>query len=186
MGKKELLAETKEKMEKALELLTNELATVRVGRASSSLVENILVEAYGTRMRILELALISTPELNQILIKSYDPGNAEAIKRAVLEANLGLNPVVDAEFIRITIPPLTTERREEMVRLIGQRLEGARISIRQIRQEAMKKVDQDFEAKELSEDEKFRLRGEIQKIVDEVNERIEDLGKAKEQELMEI
>lgn len=186
MAEKELLAKTREKMDKTLELLKNELATLRVGRASSSLVENILVEAYGTKMRILELALISSPEPNRILIKAYDPGNVEPISRAILGANLGFSPVVDAEFIRITIPPLTTERREEMVKLIGQRLEGSRISIRQIRQEAMKEIDQDFEAKQFSEDEKFRFRGEIQKTVEEVNEKVENLGKAKEQELMEI
>lgn len=186
MVEKELLVETKEKMEKTLELLREELATVRVGRASPSLVENFLVEAYGTKMRILELALISAPEPHQILIKAYDPANVEKISRAISEANLGLHPVVDGEFVRITIPPLTTERREEMVKLINQRLEGTRISIRQVRQEAMKEIDQSFEEKHLSEDEKFRLRGEIQEIVDDFNERVEELGKAKEQDLMEL
>jgi len=179
-----LLLETRSRMAKVLEMLKQDLATLRIGRASSSLVENVLVLAYGTRMRVLELAYISTPEPNQILIKPYDISNIENIRKAIFEANLGLNPVADGELLRITIPPLTSERREELVKLIGQRLEGARISIRQKRLEAMKQIDQAFEEKQLSEDEKFGLREKVQDIVDEFNEKIEEMGKTKEQELM--
>lgn len=180
---KELLSDVRERMEKVLDLLRKDLSTVRVGRASSSLVENVLVDVYGTRMRIMELAFISASEPSQIIIKPYDVSNVDSIRKAILGANLGLNAVVDGELVRIAIPPLTSERREELVRLISQKLEGAKISIRQIRQEAMKKVDQVFEEKQLSEDEKFRLREEVQKTVDEFNEKIENLGKAKEEEL---
>lgn len=183
---KEWFSETRTRMEKVIEMLRDGLATVRVGRASSSFVENVLVEVYGTRMRIMELALINTPEPNQIVIKPYDVSNVDSIKKAILQANLGFNAVVDGELVRITIPPLTSERREELVKLIGQKLEGARISIRQVRQEAMKNIDQKFEEKEFSEDEKFRLREEVQKTVDEFNEKIENLGKAKEEELKSL
>lgn len=181
---KELLSETKEKMGKVLDFLKQEWAAVRVGRASPSLVENVKVLAYGAKMRVLELAYISTPEPNQILIKPYDVSNAENIRKAIFEANLGLNPVAKGELIRIAVSPLTAERREELVKLINQRLEGARISIRQIRQEAMKQIDQAFEEKQLSEDQKFRLREKVQEIVDEFNEKVENLGKSKEQELL--
>lgn len=179
----EILSETRKRMGKVLDLLKQDLATVRVGRASSSLVENVLVDVYGTRMRIMELAFISASEPSQIVIKPYDVSNVDSIRKAILGANLGLNAVVDGELVRIAIPPLTSERREELVVLINKKLEGAKISIRQIRQEAMKKVDQVFEEKQLSEDEKFRLREEVQKTVDEFNEKIENLGKAKEKEL---
>lgn len=178
--------ETRKKTEKVLDLLKQELATVQVGRASPSLVENVLVNAYGTKMRVLELAYITAPEPSQIVIKPYDISNVANIRKAILGANLGLNPVVDGEMIRIAIPPLTSERREELVRLVGQRLEGARISTRQIRQEAMKQIDQAFGAKQLSEDDKFRLRGEVQKIVEEFNEKIEEIGRSKEEELKQI
>ena len=173
-------------MEKVLDILKQDLATVRVGRVSSSLVENVLVDAYGTKMRILEIALITTPEPNQIVIKPYDISNIESIRKAILEANLGLTPLADGELVRIVVPPLTSERREELVKLISQRLEGARISIRQVRKDFMGKIERAFEEKQLSEDEKFRLRKRVQEIVDEFNAKIEEIGSKKEQELTQI
>ena len=179
----EILSETRERMEKVLEFLRGELAVIRVGRPSPSLVENILVEAYETKLRVLELATILIQEPNQILIKPFDPSNLENIRKAILKANLGLNPVIDEEVIRITIPPLTGEQREAMVKVVGQKMEGARIMVRQIRAEIMKKIERSFEESKISEDEKFRLRKKVQEIVEEFNKRIEEISEAKKKEL---
>jgi ribosome recycling factor len=183
---KELLSETRQEMEEVIGLLKEDLATVRTGRASPSLVEEIKVEAYQVKMRLLELAHISVPEPTQILIKPYDPGNIGPIKKAISEANIGLNPIIDGDVIFVSIPPLTEERREELIKVVGHKLEGARILIRQARQETMEKIEGAFEEKEISEDERFRLKDQVQNIVDEFNGQIEELGEGKKKDLMEV
>lgn len=179
-----LVEETRRKMTKVLEFLKEDLATVRVGRATPSLVENISVSVYGTKMRIVELAtiLVSTP--NQIVLKPFDPANLEEIRKAIFQADLGLNPVVDGEVIRINIPPLTRERREAMVKVVGQKIEGARIMIRQIRGEVIRQIARKFVAKEISEDEQFRLKDKIQEVVREFNQKIEEMGEGKKREIL--
>lgn len=173
-------------MEKIVEVLKDDLATVRTGRASPALVEGLEIEAYGVKMRLVELAHITAPEPRQILIRVYDPGNCGNIKKAIEEANLGLTPIIDGELVRIEIPPLTQERRRELIKAVGQRVEGARIMIRQARQDIMERIEEAFKEKNLSEDEKFRLREEVQKIVDEANREVEEMGKKKEQEVIGV
>jgi ribosome recycling factor len=183
---KELLFETRQKMEEVVGLLKDDLSTIRTGRASPSLVEDIKVEAYQVRVRLLELAHITVPEPTQISIRPYDPGNTGSIKKAILEANIGLNPIIDGDVIFVSIPPLTEERREEFIKAVNQKLEGARILIRQARQETMEKIEKAFEEKKISEDERFRLKDQVQDIVDKFNGQVEGLGEGKKKDLMEI
>lgn len=181
-----IIEEAKTKMTKALDVLKQELMTIKTGRAAPGLVEGIEVEAYGGKYRLIELAQINVPEIHQLVIQPYDPGIIGEIKRAIEKAQLGLAPVIDGEILRIQIPPLTEERRAELVKSVRQRVEGVRIMIRQIRQEIMDEIEKSFKEKKLTEDDRFRFRDQIQKVVEEMNEKIEQMSQAKEHELMVV
>lgn len=181
------LTEVREKMTKGLEILANELATLKTGRATPALVEKIMVEAYETRLPLVELATISTPSPNQLLIAPFDQTIIKNIERALtMERNLGLSVIVDEGVIRVNIPALTEERRQEFAKILHQKLEAGRVMIRQIRHHKMIDIRRGFEAKELNEDEKFRLEQDLQKITDEFVEKIEEMGRRKEEELLVI
>jgi ribosome recycling factor len=183
------LDEVKQKMEKVIEFLKSEIATIRTGIASPAMIEGVLVEAYEgmPKMKLLELATISTPEPKQLMIKPFDQTILKKIEKAIYDAkDLRLTPVVDGEVIRITIPPMTAERREEFVKVLGQRLEAGRVAIRQARHEMMIEIKQASEASELNEDEKFNLERDLQGLTDEMMKRIEEIGKAKEKEILSI
>lgn len=179
--------DVREKMEKALEMLRQELLTLKIGRATPALVEQIQVDAYETRMPLVELATITSPEPNQLLISPFDKTIIKNIEKSLaLDRDLKLSPIVDGDVIRITIPPLSEERRKELTKLLGQKLEAARIAIRNIRQGKMQEIRQAFENKEISEDDKFRREKELQDITDEFNKKIAEIGQEKEQQLMTI
>lgn len=178
------LDEVREKMIRALEVLADELATVRAGRATPALVEKIMVETYQTRMPLVELATISAPEPNQLVITPFDQSIIKNIELAISQnKELKLSPKVDEQVIRVQIPPLTAERREEFIKLLSQKLEAGRVTIRQIRQDKKAEIKRAFENDEISEDAKFRLEKELQELTDEFMEKIEAMGKAKEAEL---
>ena len=174
----------RQKMQKAFEVLKNDLASVRTGRAAPSLVENIVVSVYGgsTRLKVLELATISASDQHALLLTPFDGSIIGEIQKGILEANTGLTPVIDGYVIRIAIPPLSEERRKELIHLMRQKLESGKIMVRQIRHDGMI----DVKKEELSEDEKKRLEREIQKLTDDVIADIEALGKHKEGELLQI
>ena len=177
----------RQKMEKALELLRQELVSLKVGRAAPTLVEQIQVEAYETKMPLVELAMITSPEPNQLLINPFDKTIIKDIEKALaLDRNLGLSPIVDGSVIRLVIPPINEERRKELVKLLSQKLEAARIMIRQIRQDKMQEIRRAFDNKEISEDERFRKEKELQDITDEFNQKIAEIGKQKEKQLLAI
>lgn len=179
--------EVRQKMEKALEILRQDLVNLKVGRATPALVEQIQVDAYETKMPLVELATITSPEPNQLLIAPFDQTIIKDIEKALaLDRDLGLSPVVDGEVVRLTIPPLNEERRRELVKLLGQKLEAARIMIRQIRQTKMQEIRGAFENKEISEDEKFRREKELQDLTDEFNQKIAEIGRQKEEQLLSI
>lgn len=181
------MEEIRQKMTKALELLVNELATLKTGRASPVMVEKIMVEVYETRMPLEELTTISTPSPNQLLINPFDQTIIKNIERALaMERNLGLSVIVDEGVIRVNIPPLTEERRQEFIKILNQKLEAGRIMIRQLRHDKMAESKRNFEAKQLNEDEKFRQEQDLQKLTDEFIQKIEEIGKAKEAELLAI
>lgn len=171
-------------MRQVLDVIRADLATVRTGRAAPSLVENIVVSAYGgsTKLRILELATVGAQDPQTLVITPFDPTTTSDIQKGIMEAQVGLNPVVDGQMIRISIPPLSEERRRELIHLVNQKLEGGRIQVRQVRHEAM----EDLKKQNLPEDDKERLEKEIQKLTDDSIMEIDNLGKRKEEELLAI
>ena len=179
-----LLNDARSKMQKAMTALFTDLATVRTGRATPSLVENITVSVYGgsTRLKVLELATIGAQDPQTLVITPFDGSIIEEIRKGINEANVGLNPVADGQLIRISIPPLSQERREELIHLMRQKLEAGRIMIRQIRHEAMENIKK----ANLPEDETSRLEKEVQKTTDEFIAEIDALGKKKEEDLLQI
>lgn len=175
-------------MQKVLDVLRNDLGTVRTGKASPSLVENISILAYGgsTRLRVMELATITTSDNQTILITPFDNATIGEIQKGIQEANVGLNPVINEQSIRISIPPLSQERREQLIHLMKQKLENGKIMVRQTRHEAMTSIKKQHADKTISEDDMKRLEKDAQRITDEVMGQIDMLGKKKEEELLQI
>lgn len=184
----QIIQEARQSMQKALELLRTDLSTVRTGRATPSIVENVIISAYGNtqRLKVMELATITAADPQTLLITPFDQSIISEIQKGILEANVGLNPVVDGTVIRISIPPLSEERRKDLIHLMRQKLENARIMIRQARHEAMSEIKRQNNGKNISEDEMLRLEKEVQKLTDETIGEIDTLGKKKEEELMQI
>ncbi len=176
----------KQKLEKIVERLKGEVAGLRTGRATPALVEDLEVDYYGSKTPLKAIASISSPEPRSLVISPWDKNAIQPIEKAIQSSSLGLNPVTDRDAIRLSIPPLTEERRKELTKLLGRHLEDARIHVRREREDALREIDALEKAKEISEDQKFRERGEAQKAVDEINKKIEDLGKAKEKEIMTV
>lgn len=182
----QVLEKAKKDFEDVLQLLADDLKTVKTGRAKPSLVEDVKVEVYGTVMTLKELASISIPDPHQIVVSPWDKSILEAIEKGIASAGLNLNPVVDGDLIRIAIPPLTEETRRDLVKLVNQKLESDRRLLRQARQEAKEVIDNMKGQSGVSEDDVHRDLDELQKLVDQFTEKIEELGKTKEQELMTI
>lgn len=181
------LIDVREKMEKALEFLADELATLKTGRATPSLVEKVKVEAYETQMPLVELATITAPEPNQLVVTPFDQTIIKDIERAIaIDKELKVSPRIDGNLIRIKIPPLTSERREEFIKLLNQKLEAGRVTIRRIRHDKMVELKRAFEAKEINEDEKFEFGKKLQDLTNEIMDRISQTGKKKEAELLTI
>ena len=178
--------ELKQKLEKTIEHMKQEIASLRTGRATSALVEDLEVEQYGSKMPLKGVAAISTPDARQIVIQPWDKSVLPAIEKAIQSSSLGLNPIADRDVIRLSIPPLNEERRKELVKMLGQHLERARIQVRKERDEALKSIDHLERDKKISEDEKFRQAKDVQKIIDEINKKIEEIAAAKEKEIMTV
>jgi len=176
------------KMQSALDAVAFDISGIRTGRATPSLVENIVCPAYGgtQRLKIMELATITAPDPSQIIISPWDKSIIGDIRKGILEANIGMNPSIDGEVIRITMPPLTTEDREKYVKLLGHKLEVGRVMVRQIRGDEMHDIKKKFEAKEMSEDEKFGQEKRLQELTDRFIAKIEEMGEKKKQELLQI
>lgn len=175
------------KIEKILDVLREDLGTIRTGRAAPSLVENISISAYGgsARLKVMELATIGATDSSTLVITPFDQATIQEIEKGIRDENVGLNPVVDGQVIRISIPPLSTERREELIKSMKHKLENGRIMVRQARQDAMNDTKKQKE-NGLSEDEVSRTEKEIQKKVDETMSQIDEMGRQKEQELLQI
>jgi ribosome recycling factor len=172
-------------MKSANEALRRDLATLRTGRASTGIVEHLQVEAYGAPMPLNQLASLSVPEARLITIQPWDKQNLAQIERAILQANLGLNPSNDGTILRIPIPALTEERRKELVKMVHQRVEEGRVSLRNARRDSIDQVRSQEKKKEVSEDERRRAEDRLQKLTDDYTNKINELGQAKEKELME-
>lgn len=173
------------RMEKAIEILKQSLASVRTGRASSGMIDSLRAEVYGSSTPIKQLASVGTPEPTQIVIRPYDPGTIKDIEKAILASDLGMTPQNDGRMIRINIPPLSTEVRRKMVSRVKELAEEAKVSVRNIRRDANKALDQAQKAKEVSEDERDQLKNEIQELTKNFESQASDVAKAREADVME-
>ena len=178
----------RKKMNEVLDLVVSDIFSIRTGRATPAIVEDLEIEAYGgqQKLRINELGTITTKDNKTIIIDPWDKSIIGEIRQGILSANIGLNPGIDGEIIRISLSPLTTEDREKYVKLLGTKLENGKVMIRQIRGDAMKDIRSTFEDKDLSEDEKFNEEKKLQELTDNYIEKIEEAGQAKKQELLQI
>jgi ribosome recycling factor len=183
----DILKEAETRMGKAVEALRYDLATIRTGRASPALVEWLKVEYYGTMTPLHQIAAISVPEPRLLAIRPWDPNALSAIEKAILKSDLGLTPNNDGKIIRLAIPPLTEERRQELVRLTHKRVEEARVAIRHCRRDALEDLREMEKEKLISEDDFYRARDKrLQDLTDRYIEKVNDVGEAKKQEIMEV
>ncbi len=177
----------REQMEKTVEHFKNETASLRTGRASPALVEGIMVEYYGQTTPLVQIASISAPSSQMLVIQPWDKGALESIQKAILQSPLGMAPIVDKDIIRLTLPSLTEERRAGLIKLLEEKVEEARIAIRQEREDAIRKVQKMKEEGTLREDDFFKAKSDIQKIVDEFNnEKIKMMRDKKEKEILTV
>jgi ribosome recycling factor len=184
----QFISSARTKMFKAFEVTKNDLLSVHTGRAAPSLVDNLEVAVYGgsTKLKIKELATVTSSDVQTLLIHPFDPSTRDEIVKGILEANTGFTPVAEAEVIRISIPSLSKERREEYIKLAKAKLEAGRIMVRQVRHEEMSGLKKLLESKEITEDDKKRLEKHVQELTDEMIVEIDHLGEIKEKELMQI
>lgn len=178
--------DAKERMDKALTSLDREFAKLRTGRASAALFDGIKVDYYGTMTPLGQLATVAVPDSRTITIQPWDRGAFGAVEKAILKSDLGLNPVNDGKILRITIPPLTEERRKELVKIAKKYTEEGKVAIRNVRRDAndsLKKLEKD---KQITEDEYKRAQEEVQKLTDSAVAKADSLFGAKEKEIMEI
>jgi len=173
-------------LEHIVEGFKHEIASLRTGRATPALVEDIEVECYGAKSQLKAVASIASPGPRELVIQPWDKSVLPAIEKAIQASNLGINPIADKDTVRLALPQLTEERRRELVKMLGKHTEEARIRIRRDREDALRNVDRREKAKEISEDERFRQKIEIQKFVDEINKKIEESAAAKEKEIMTV
>jgi len=183
---REVYQDTESRMKGAIQALEEDLGTIRTGRASPSLVEKLLVEYYGTPTPLIQLASISVPEPRSLLIRPFDASTLKAIERAILASDLGLTPNNDGKAIRLNLPPLTEDRRRELVKIMNNRLEEARIAVRNIRRDVIRDLHEYEQEKLLTEDECKRAEGETQKMTDKYIEEVASMGSRKETEIMEV
>lgn len=183
---KEVLKEAEARMKVSIQSLEDDLAGIRTGRATPALVEKLSVEYYGTPTLLKQLATISIPEPRQILIKPFDASSIKDIERAIQTSDLGLTPGNDGKSIRLNLPPLTEDRRKELVKVVQGRLEEARISVRNTRRDSIKDM-RDFEEEKLvPEDDRKRGESTIQELTDGMIEKINEIGESKEQDILAV
>lgn len=180
------MQDLKQKGAQIIEHLKSELSSLRTGRASSALIEDLEVDYYGTKTPLKAIAAIGNPDPRTLTIQPWDKNAMQPIEKAIQVSPLGLNPIADRDMIRLSIPPLTEERRKDLVKLLGRFVEDARITVRKEREDSLRAIDVQFKSKEISEDARFRFRNDIQKQVDELNKKIEDIALAKEKEIMAV
>ena len=180
---KQLVDNLKKELSGALEFLKNDLAQIRSGRANPALVENVKVDAYGSKLNLKEVASIMVPDAKTLLIQVWDKGLINAVVKGIEESRLGLTPNVEGQNIKLIMPPLVDERKKELTKLLHDKLEQARIRIRRGRDEVWHKVQNLEKGKKISEDDKFRAKDDLQKVVDEYNGKVKMMGEGKEREL---
>jgi ribosome recycling factor len=184
MPAREIIAESESKMKKALEVLQDEFKTVRTGRASTGLVENIRADYYGTPTPIKTIAALSAPQHDMIVIKPFDPGSIGEIEKAIKNSDLSIAPIADGKLIRLSIPPLSEERRRQLVTQVKQLSEQTKVSVRNIRREANKQLEKEQKDKVVTEDELEKGRKRIDDITKEYTDKVDSIVKHKSDEIM--
>jgi ribosome recycling factor len=183
---KDIVQETRAKMEKAVDSLVEDLRGIRTGRASPALVERLPVEYYGTMTPLNQVATISAPEPRLLTIRPWEASTIPAIEKAILKSDLGLTPTNDGKLVRLVIPRLSEERREDLIKRVGRRMEEAKVAIRNIRREGNDDLKEFEEEKLISEDQLHRGLDQVQELTDEYVERIDEIGARKEAEIREV
>lgn len=183
MERNELMSTLRKKMDASMNVLDHEFKGLRTGRASANLLDPVVVDAYGSRMPISQVGTVSTPDARTITVSVWDKGLVKAAEKAIVEANLGLNPSVDGQLIRLPIPPLSEDRRKEFVKLAHKYGENTKIAIRNVRRDGMDQVKKD---KGIPEDEQHAISDEVQKLTDEYIKKIDELVVKKEKEIMTV
>lgn len=181
-----MLSDINPQFDKAIEHLAHECAALRSGRVSPALVDQVRIETYGSNMPLIELASINTPEPRLIVVQPWDPSIIKDIEKGILAANVGASPVIDGALIRLNFPSLTEERRKELVKQLGSKLEEARVAVRNIREEVLKKMKAAKAEGDISEDDFFGQQKDLQKIVDDYNAKIKKIGDDKEKDIMTV
>lgn len=182
MTKSELI----KKLDGALDFFKTDIAQVRTGRANPVVIEELVVEVYGSKMKVKELGTISVPEPQLIVVSPWDKSVLQIIDKAIRDSDLKLNPVTADGVIRIPIPPLSQERREEFAKMVSTKMELARQTIRNIRQDAIKEIEKSFADKSIGEDEKFSQKEEVEKLVKDITTEVGELGEAKREDILAI
>ena len=183
---KEVLKEIEDSMKKAIEATKRELAELRSGRANPKMVEGIRVSYYGTPTLLKELATIGIPEARMIIISPYDPSSVKDIEKAILQSELGIMPISDNKIIRLIVPPLSEERREELIKIVTKTVEEGKVSIRTVRRDGKEKIKSLEKSKKISEDDRFKAEDQAQKTTDKYIKDIEKVLEEKENELKEF
>jgi ribosome recycling factor len=183
---KETLTQARTRMSKALDDMRQELASIRTGRASTALLEHLKVEYYGTPTPLNQVATLGVPEPSLLTVQPWDASLLPALDKVIRSSDLGLNPVNDGKILKVPIPPLTEERRKELVKHLHKVLENHRTAVRNIRRDANEALKKLLKDKKISEDDEHRALEEIQKLTDEIMEKLESQGKSKEKEVLEI
>jgi ribosome recycling factor len=183
---KDVLQDAEGRMKGAITALEGDLASFRTGRASPHLLDRLVVEVYGVEMPLNQVATVSVPEPQQLAIRPYDQSNLGMIERAILKSDLGLTPNNDGKMIRLNLPRLTEERRRELTKLVGKRLEEARVAVRNVRRDALNDLRGLKNSNKITEDELHQGQEDLQKLTDRYVGRIDDMGRLKEAEIMEI
>ncbi len=182
---RDILAEADARMRKTVEVLEDDLRGIRTGRASPALVERVMVDYYGTKTPLRQLAVISAPEPQLLTVRPFDPGSLEDIERGILKSDVGLTPNNDGRIIRLPIPRLTEERRQELAKMVRQRVEESKVALRNIRRESLDDL-RDFEKEKLiSEDEFYQGKEKLQEITDRYTDRTDEVGTRKQKDILE-
>lgn len=182
----EILLDAEDRMDKAVSAFHQTLATVRTGRASTALVEHMPVTHYGQTMPLNQLATLATPDAQMVTVQPWDKGALDSIMKALQQSDLGINPSTDGTIIRLPIPPLTEERRRDLVKQVGARTEESRIAVRNVRRHAIDGLRKSLRDHEVSEDEERRAQGDVEKLTADHVRQLEEIAKEKEQDLLEV
>lgn len=185
-AEKPVLSKYKDRMDKAVAALKEEFASLRTGRASAHLLDQVQVEAYGSTVPINQVGAVSVPEPRSITVSVWDKGLVAAVDKAIRNSGLGLNPVVEGQNLRVPVPPLTEERRRDLTKVAGKYAEQQKVAVRNVRREAMDDLKKAEKDAVISQDEHKRMEAEVQKLTDEAVKRVDEALKTKEQEIMQV